>query len=189
MMLPLFTPEGVLPPDDYLMTIADLKASFLVTGDGVTSKNWDTDWRFMLVENLHILVSELWQVGIDKIFIDGSFVEEKDHPNDIDGYFECDPMDVYTKKLNDKLNSINPHKIWTWDAGSRRYDSDTRKRQLPMWHQYLVELYPFIPGLPSGIPDEFGNPQEFPAAFRKTRLRQTPDGVRMFPKGIIQIIK
>jgi hypothetical protein len=188
-MLPPFTPEGVLPPADYPMTIAELKASFLVTGEGVTSKNWDTDWRLMLVENLDILVSELWKVGIDKIFIDGSFVEEKDHPGDIDGYFECDLMELVTGVLEEKLNNVSRARIWTWDTGRRRYDSDTRKRQLPMWHEYVVELFPHAEGLSSGIPDQFGNPQEFPSAFRKTRLRQTTTGPQMLPKGIVQIVK
>src|ERR1041384_5574189 len=51
--------------------------------------NWDVIWRRQLVDNLGILVRQLWQVGIREIFADGSFVEDKEHPNDIDGYFVC----------------------------------------------------------------------------------------------------
>jgi hypothetical protein len=51
-----------------------------------------------------------------------------------------------------------------------------------MGHQYLVELYPHVPGLLSGILDEFGHEQEFPSAFRKTR------GAYL-PKGIIRIVR
>ena len=29
-----------------------------------------------------------------EVFADGSFVEEKDHPNDIDGYFVCSLTDL-----------------------------------------------------------------------------------------------
>ena len=47
------------------------------------------------VGNLEILARQLWSVGIRDIYADGSFVEDKDHPNDIDGYFVCDlqPLD------------------------------------------------------------------------------------------------
>jgi hypothetical protein len=38
------------------------------------------------VDNLAVLVAQLWQVGIDRIFIDGSFAQDKPRPNDIDGY-------------------------------------------------------------------------------------------------------
>ena len=43
-----------------------------------------------------------------------------------------------------------------------------------MWHQYRVDLYPHVPGLLSGILDEFGHEQEFPSAFRKTRVPISP---------------
>jgi hypothetical protein len=50
-----------------------------------------------------------------------------------------------------------------------------------MWRKYHVDLFPHYAGLSSGIPDEFGHPQEFPAAFRKTRITYRS-------KGIIRII-
>ena len=53
------------------------------------------------------------------------------------------------------------------------------KKQLPMWHQYRVELYPHY-GQLSGIRDKFGNELEFPSAFRLSRR----DGK---PRGIIKI--
>jgi hypothetical protein len=55
------------------------------------------------------------------------------------------------------------------------------KKQLPMWHQYRVELYPHF-GQLSWIRDSFGNEFEFPSAFRLSRC----DGR---PKGIVKIIK
>ena len=42
------------------------------------------------------------------------------------------------------------------------------KKQLPMWHQYRVELYPHF-GQLSGIRDKYGNDLEFPSAFRISR--------------------
>ena len=53
------------------------------------------------------------------------------------------------------------------------------KKQLPMWCEYRVELYPHV-GQLSGILDPHGNELEFPAAFRLSR-----SGI---PKGIIQIV-
>ena len=64
------------------MSCSELRESFLVRGPGGQYPQWDAEWRRSLVDNLEILVGQLWQVGIDDIFIDGSFVEDKDHPND-----------------------------------------------------------------------------------------------------------
>jgi hypothetical protein len=61
-------------------------------------------------------------------------------------------------------------------------DANSAKRQLPMWHRYRVELYPHYPGALSGIHDEFGNDQPFPAAFRKSRAANRA-------KGIIEIVE
>ncbi len=32
------------------------------------------------------MTEQLWNIGVTDVFADGSFVEEKDHPNDIDGH-------------------------------------------------------------------------------------------------------
>jgi hypothetical protein len=53
-----------------------------------------------------------------------------------------------------------PHKVWTWDPQSRRWDPDSGKAQLPMWFVYRVELYPHF-GQPSGIVDQFGHQLQF----------------------------
>ena len=175
-----FNDFGTLPPGDYPLTIKDLKNSILVTGpnDGTP---WDTNWRSHLVDQLEIMVRQLWQIDITEIYINGSFVEKKAHPNDIDGYFDCDLFYLATGSLQQDLNLLDPYKIWTWDSKSRKPYNGYTKKQLPMWHRYRVELYPHI-GQPSGIQDEFGNVLQFPAAFRKTRDTYQP-------KGIIKIKK
>lgn len=175
-----FNKEGLLPPEDYKLTLNELRESVLVRGP--KNKNpWDVKWRLFLVDNLEALIQQLWDVGIDQIYIDGSFVEEKAHPNDIDGYFECDLMELATGELERKLNALDPYKVWTWDSSSRKPYRGFTKKQLPMWHRYRVELYPHF-GQPSGILDEHGNEQQFPAAFRKTRDT-------FLPKGIVKIIQ
>src|SRR5215204_5259663 len=92
MPVPPFNADGLLPPGDYELTCDELRASPLVLGPGDPKDwpNWDGPWREKLVANLEILVGQLWHIGITDVFADGSFVEDKDHPNDIDGYFVCD---------------------------------------------------------------------------------------------------
>lgn len=179
--LPAFDADGLLPAGDYELTLEELRGSMLVLGPGDPKDcpTWDSRWRETLVENLQIMVRQLWQVGITEIFVDGSFAEAKDHPNDIDGYFVCDKMHLATGQLQRDLNLLDLHKIWTWDPASRRVHRGYPKRQLPMWHQYRVELYPHY-GQMSGIVDRYGHELEFPSAFRQSRR----DGK---PRGIIKI--
>src|SRR5919202_760177 len=153
MLLPAFNQDGLLPPRDYEMTLEEIKKSLLVEGPGAEYPNWDREWRLQLAENLGIMAGQLWEVGITEIFVNGSFVEDKEHPNDIDGYFECSFGDVATGELQRKLNGLDPYKVWTWDANSRRPYRNQPKLQLPMWHRYRVEVYPHYVDLPlpSGI--------------------------------------
>ena len=181
-----FNLNGVLPPGTYDATISDIKGSILVNGTG-SSTNWDKTWRSQLVDNASILINELWAVGVTDIFLDGSFVEDKDHPNDIDGYFDphlsmVSVTDIlkYTKLISD-LNNLNKHKIWNWDHRSRRAVSGFHKLQLPMWIYYRVELYPHL-DQGTGIKDANGNDLKFPSAFRQSR-----NG--FVQKGIIRVIK
>ncbi len=170
-LIPEFTEDGLLPPGDYEVTLDELRGSVLVVGPGNRSDypSWDIRWRRKLVENLEMLVRQLWQVGVADIFIDGSFTEDKDHPNDIDGYFVCDLRRLAGGELERELNMLDPYKVWTWDPASRCPYRGYPKKQLPMWHQYRVELYPHFTGLLSGIRDEHGNELEFPSAFRRSR--------------------
>jgi hypothetical protein len=153
-------------------------------GPGVTAaaNSWDAPWRERLVENFEVLVRQLWAVGVRDVYADGSFVEDKDHPNDIDGYFVCGLPELATGTLTQQLNLLDPYKVWTWDPFSRKPYRGYPKKQLPMWHRYRVELYPHVPGLGvgSGITDKYGHELEFPSAFRQSRR----DGA---PRGIIKI--
>jgi hypothetical protein len=177
-LLPEFTKDGLLPPRDYPLTLEELGRSLLVIGplDRARYPNWDAGWRGHLASNLGILVRQLWQVGIREIFVDGSFVEDKEHPNDIEGYFVCDLMRLASGELQRELNLLDPYKIWTWDPASRRSFCGYPKRQLPMWHVYRVELYPHY-GQLCGIRDEHGHELEFPSAFRRSRRDGRPRGI------------
>ena len=180
--LPSFTTDGVLPVGDYPLTLDALRSSLLVLGPDDIDRypNWDASWRLYLVNNLTTMVEQLWKVGISEIYIDGSFVEDKEHPNDIDGYFECELKHWASGRLEQELNLLDPHKIWTWDPTSRRRARGFAKRQLPMWQKYRVELFPHV-GQTTGIRDVHGNELDFPSAFRLAR-----GGI---PKGIVKLIK
>ncbi len=175
-ILPDFTNHGLLPSGDYELTLDELRNSLLVQGPGVDYATWDADWRLHLVGNLEILVRQLWEAGISEIFIDGSFAEDKDHPNDIDGYFVCDFDKIISGDLERELNLLDPHKIWTWAPEYRRRYRGYDKKQLPMWHRYRIELYPHY-GQPAGIRDPFGNELEFPSAFRISRRNNQQRGI------------
>ncbi len=181
MLLPDFTDGGTLPPGDYPLTLDQLRASSLVQGPPAGYPNWDRDWRSTLVDGLETMVQQLWRVGIEDVFVDGSFVEDKEHPNDIDGYFVCDVKALASGQLEAALNLLDPHKAWTWKPSARRPYRGYPKRQLPMWHVYRVELYSHF-GQPSGVRDRFGNELEFPSAFRLSRRNGRP-------RGIIKIIR
>jgi hypothetical protein len=181
MNIPTFQPNGVLPPGDYEVSFDELRQSVLVSGplESAEQSAWDSEWRSRLVDNLEVLTKQLWQVGIREVYADGSFAEDKDHPNDIDGYFVCGLQDLASGEMARQLNLLDPFKVWTWDPLSRKPYRGYPKKQLPMWHRYRVELYPHVPGLGlgSGILDRWGNELEFPSAFRQSRRDSTPRGI------------
>ncbi len=180
-VIPPFEPDGLLPAGDYEVSFEELRQSILVVGPSgaAMSPTWDFEWRAKLVDNLEILARQLWQVEITEVFADGSFAEDKDHPNDIDGYFVCSLDLLASGELTRQLNLLDPYKVWTWDPASRRPYRGYPKWQLPMWHKYRVELYPHVPGLGfgSGIRDRHGNELEFPSAFRQSRRDGKPRGI------------
>src|SRR5580692_9425786 len=110
-MIPLFQSDGLLPPGDYEVSFEELRQSPLGLGNsnqGATGA-WDAAWRTLLIDNLEVLAKQLWKIGIREIFADGSFAEDKAHPNDIDGYFVCDLKDLASGALAQKLNLLDPY--------------------------------------------------------------------------------
>jgi uncharacterized protein DUF6932 len=178
--IPPFNNHGLLPPGEYPATLEEVAASHLVHGGG--QDPWDARWRAKLVANLAVCVAVLWQASITEIFVDGSFVEDKPRPGDIDGYFVCTLMDYVNGDLHRRLNAADPNTNWTWKDTARYPHGSSTKAQLPMWHTYRVEFYPHYEFNYSGIMDEYGHPMPFPSAFRQQR------GTRK-QKGIIKLIE
>jgi len=178
-VLPPFDSRGLLPVGDHILTFDELRHSHLVTGNG-NGPTWDTTWRSSLVDGCETLVRQLWQAGVTTVVLDGSFVEDKDHPSDIDGYFDCDLLQL--AQLMQTLNALEGHGSWTWNAALRRLDAATGKQQLPMWHRYHTELYPNYQQQ-SGIVDRDGFPLLFPSAFRQQRATGERKGVLLIVQG------
>lgn len=180
--IPEFTADGVLPVGDHPASLAELKQSVLVVGPKNVPIGWNRRWRAELVGNLGLLVPTLWAAGIEEVFVDGSFVENKPHPADIDGYFCCDMDDLLLGRLQARLQAIDPSGVWTWADYDRLRAEPDGPAMLPMWVKHRVELYPHFPGLKSGIQSEFGEELEFPAAFRQSRRHY-------MRKGIVRLVR
>ncbi len=188
-MLPPFNSRGLLPEGDYPIKLATLRESFLVRGRNASNgaacaENWDEDWRATLVDNLGILAQPLWKIGIESIWIDGSFVENNATPGDIDGYFECHPSKIWLGELENELIEASDFEdaasIWTWNPVTKTATGNGRDLKFLFWHRFRVELYPHYKGMSSGLGNRYGRPLEFPEAFRLSR--------GLAPKGIVQLL-
>lgn len=169
-----FTEAGLLPPGDYHLTLNQLRESLLVVGPPRPHRRWNREGRLRLVDNLAIMADHLWQVGVEDIYVDGSFVEDKASPNDIDGYFVCTVTQYQLSSFKKDLALLDD--IWTWDDAKRTRARNTTKPQLPMWHKYRVELYPEL-GDPANIPGPNGANLSISAGFRQERWTFTEKGI------------
>jgi hypothetical protein len=178
--LPPFTPDGLLPSGDHSLTLGELRQSYLVTGEGVAVSGWDSTWRAQLVDNLEPFVRQLWQVGVERIFVNRSLVTGKGRPEDIDAYFECE-AGQYAPILVGLLQS---EPTLPWDLVRRRIDPATNLPKPLMWHEFRVEIFPYVTDhpVPTGVRDEHGDDLYFPALFRRDKATRRP-------KGILQIIR
>ncbi len=78
MSIPNFNGNGELPTGEYLVTLDEIEARF-------GSAN---EVRRKLMQGLKAAVANLSQANVRKLWIDGSFVTDKQFPNDIDGVWE-----------------------------------------------------------------------------------------------------
>ena len=148
----------LLPPGDYGVSFDELRQSILVKGAPDSGIHHGIRLgEEQLVGNLEILTRQLWQAGIREVFADGSFVEDKDHPNDIDGYFDMRSARADHWRIGaeaEPARSVEGVDLGAW-LESRAGDIP---RSSSMWHQYRVELYPHSgPKHRLRIPDKYGN--------------------------------
>lgn len=85
MGIPKLQNNGYLPPGEHCASIEDLEDRF-----GILSKR-----RAKLMIGLQQAIVNLKNAGVRKIWIDGSFVTDKEEPSDIDGCWEyTDAVDL-----------------------------------------------------------------------------------------------
>jgi len=150
------------------MTLNQIRQSVLVNGEGLDKK-----WRARLVTGLAILADHLWRVGIEEIYINGSFVTNKPRPGDIDGYYVCDAHSIADGSIFRALNEVAGDDIW--DITKRVSYHGGPPKPL-MWHKYRIELYPHCEEIHLNFPHP-----PFPQFFRQTRAGTG--------KGIVKLIK
>lgn len=138
--LPPFNDVGVMPVGDHPVSLAQLKRSHLVTGRySSRPEKWDQRWRLILVQNLEKLVRQLWQAGVDEIYVAGSFVEDVGRPRDIDGYYVTDGTPERFTALQTRLNEIAGEPIW--DLTPLQYGTNPKPERL-MRRLYHIDLHP-----------------------------------------------
>lgn len=187
-----FTDYGYLPPGDHELTFSQLRESILVHGEPWIT-GWNEAWRRQLVDNLELLVRQLWQVGVFNIYLDGSFCSTKPEPADIDAYYDLPlPEEVlqmkegkekfesvllYILALSEQLNQFNEIPIWNiWDK--MQIDEMGYKRT-EMWMHYRCDIFPHCWGMYAG--DVNGRKVKFDEFFRKDKY-----GIE---KGVIKLVK
>lgn len=168
-MIPPFDARGLLP-NDCEATLDELEESFLVTGGGVGSPGWNTSWRSYLARNLRVVAQTFWQAGgVGEIWIDGSFVEARDHPGDIDCLFTLDDIrDWATGAFQARLNEIEGEDLWDWSNARRRLYPGATIPKPPFWGKYRIEAFPEF-GRFCGITGPAGELLTFSQAFRQQR--------------------
>jgi hypothetical protein len=77
MAIPGFRADGTLPPGEYRATWPEIVGRY----------GWNARRRALLA-GLRLALSELQRAGCERVYVDGSFVTEKDEPNDYDCCWE-----------------------------------------------------------------------------------------------------
>lgn len=134
-MIPTFR-EGRLPPGVHKATLGELRDKL---GWGRRRKN--------LIDGLEMALRLMANCGIERVYLDGSFVTDKDRPGDIDG--------CYDPPSGANLGAMYP--IWPWTPANRAMSKT----------MFGIELAPSrFPATRSGEPyisffqsDESGNPR------------------------------
>lgn len=83
-MIPTFNSDGNLPPGVHWATWQEFAARF-----------GTTPYRQQLLNGLKSALDSLSKAGCRTVYLDGSFVTEKENPNDFDGCWDVTGVDPY----------------------------------------------------------------------------------------------
>ena len=89
MSIPAVLPNGELPPGEHQASLDDIEARYGVS----------TDCRKLLMQGLQKAARNFELSGVSTLWINGSFITDKEEPNDIDGCWEYTSA-IDTKKLD-----------------------------------------------------------------------------------------
>lgn len=139
-----------------------------------------------MVDMTQVPIKMLWEEAIKDIYIAGSFVENKLCPNDIDGLFFVGIIEF--RHLVSRLNKRTVETTWTWESVLRKPYRQYTKRQLPMWHKWRSEYYPYFTDVPalsaSGIISiQTGQEMTIWEAFQTRKSDDLPKGIVKIEKG------
>lgn len=124
MSIPDLTSAGYLPPGDHRGTMEELWARF---GRGPR--------RRMLLEQLDYVIERLALLGVQRIWVDGSFVTDKLRPGDIDVIYDVPPgADVskwgdFSPQRRKELKNARHVDLWPHPSMQSVRDTHGRRAQ------------------------------------------------------------
>lgn len=110
-MIPDFTEEGLLPPGVHETDLEEIGESM----------GWSRKRRELL-EGLEDALDLMSSCGVSRVYLDGSFVTDKDRPKDIDGCYDL-AEDVAAEDLG-RLSPIFPPNPSNRAEAKRRFGVD-----------------------------------------------------------------
>jgi hypothetical protein len=129
-----FLKNGLLPAGDHAITLLDME-KFIREGPG-GEQSWDTVWRLQLLQEFKKRYQQLLSVGIQEVYIDGSYATDKFHPNDMDVYFIV-PRNIWRSGAEQALKAMDPE-FWRFET---ELGADG-KVGYPMAFRQHIEMYP-----------------------------------------------
>lgn len=147
MSIPTLTATGELPPGIHMATIGEVESAF----------GQSSDRRRLLLKGLKEAMAIFKVANVSKILVDGSSTTDKEEPNDIDGCWSAEGVDV---QLLDR-------RFWDFET-----PQEFEKNRNEIKNEFGIDF--FIAEIIEG-----GSGKPFPEFFQTNR-----DGD---PKGIIQI--
>lgn len=147
MPIPNLGAGGELPAGIHTATLKDVETTFGAANDR----------RKLLMSGLKDAVKVLKAGQVSKIFIDGSFVSDKDEPNDIDGCWSNVGADA---------NTLDPR---FWDYAD---ENDFQQKRQSLKQEFGIDFY-------MAEQTEGGSGKPFPDFFQTNRDGQ--------PKGILEV--
>ena len=106
MSIPLFNENGELPDGEYVVSLDEIETKF----------GCSNEQRRRLMQGLRAATANFRKANVRKLWIDGSFITDKENPNDIDGVWETNE-EIY-------LDLLDPVFLGSREAMKDKYGLD-----------------------------------------------------------------